>query len=816
MEKVYLKENWILKNQKIGTISAKVPGCVHTDLLANGIIKDIYYRDNNKEAQWIENENWEYSCVFDAKTGEKATLVFEGLDTYAEITLNGQLLGKVDDMFIPYGYDITELLREKNNNLTIKFESPVKKVEEMPLRKGAFTTERINTRRMQCTYGWDWVDRFVTCGIFRDVYIHYGEDMYVDNTYIYTANIDDFGAQISVEVNFKNYENGETIEIEILDPCGSKVDSFVAFSREQTVFHRFDIANPKLWYPNGYGEQPLYTLRIKCGDNIHSETFGIRSLKVMQLVDEPDSDNYKKALKCQNNRVGKLRDKNDKFSGFQVIVNGIPIFCKGANWVPCEPFPSEESEEKICNLISNAKAMGLNTLRVWGGGLFENKSFYDACDKAGILVIQDFLMACGSYPEKEEWFIRALNKEAEFAAIYLRNHPCLAWWQGDNENAEWGYDTLDNFNGRDSALRGIAPVVCRLDPNRTFVTSSPYGGVPYSSITRGTTHCTNYLGLTFGYFNDADCKDYKEFFANFTARFINEEPIFGACEASSLRNFLTEDDIFSDDTENMVRFHTKGNPCLANDMFETLKNFAEKLLGTFTDGYDRHFKYRYLQYEWIRFTFENARRNIGYSNGILFWMLDDCWPAALGWSIIDYYGLPKAGYYSFKRCAKLVIGSLTEEDCGYRLYVSNDANINTAVNITAYKIDIASGTVVDKYKTELLVSNYSVTKETLPWEFDENCLIVCDLDCGQFSDRCFYKRGDLNLMPCNSGIKVTNRDTNGITVKANRYIHAVAIESDTALEDNYFSMLAGEERTVNVNCHVGDKQIKFEVSAYTI
>ena len=815
MEKVYLKENWVLKNQKIGTISAKVPGCVHTDLLANGIIKDIFYRDNNKEAQWIENENWEYSCVFDAKSGEKAALVFEGLDTYAEITLNGQLLGKVDDMFIPYRYDISELLREKDNNLTIKFESPVKKVEEMPLRKGAFTTERINTRRMQCTYGWDWVERFVTCGIFKDVYIHYGSDMYVDNTYIYTSHIDEFGAQLSLEVNFKNYDMGENVTIDIVSPNGDTIKTVEIFLREPTLCQRIDVPSPELWYPNGYGEQPLYTLRVKCGNNVYEENFGIRTLRVLQLEDAPDSEYYKRAEKFKNGKVGILRDKNEVFSGFQVIVNGIPIFCKGANWVPCEPFPSEESEEKICNLIFNAKAMGLNTLRIWGGGIFENKSFYDSCDKAGILVIQDFLMACGTYPEKEEWFIKALNKEAEFATIYLRNHPCLAWWQGDNENADMGYDTLNDFTGRDSALRGVAPVIHRFDPNRTFLTSSPYGGVPYSSITRGTTHSTNYLGLTFDYFNNNGCSDYKEFFENYTARFINEEPIFGLSELSSLRKFLTDSDILDDESEEMIRYHTKENPGL-NGIFDTIKKFTFKVLGDSKDSKDRLFKYTYIGYEWLRVVFENSRRNLGYSNGLLFWMFNDCWPAALSWSIIDYYGLPKAGYYSFKRCAKKIVGSLAEEDRGYRLCVSNDANINNAVNITAYKIDISSGTVIDKYKTELLVPKYSVTKETLPWKVDENCLIVCDLDCGQFSDRCFYKHGNLELKPCNDGIEVIKNDADGITVKANRYIHAVVIESDTALEDNYFSMLAGEEKRVNVNCPVGDKQIKFEVSAYTI
>jgi len=220
MKKIYLNENWKLIGEEIGSLEAIVPGCVHTDLINHGIIKDIFWRDNNKKYQWIENSDFTYTCVFNGREKEKATLVFEGLDTYCDIYLNGDKIGSANNMFIPYNFDVSGKLKNKDNLLEIKFRSPIKEIEGLPLCKGAFTTERIRTRRLQCTYGWDWVDRFVTSGVWRPVYIEYGEDMYVDSAYIVTQNIDSFSAQMYIELELANYEKGSVLSLEILSPKG--------------------------------------------------------------------------------------------------------------------------------------------------------------------------------------------------------------------------------------------------------------------------------------------------------------------------------------------------------------------------------------------------------------------------------------------------------------------------------------------------------------------------------------------------------------------------------------------------------------------
>ncbi len=806
MKREYIKGEWRLTGEGISA-PATVPGCVHTDLMAAGIGGDIFYRDENEKYKWIEERDWEYSCVFDCETGEGARLVFEGLDTYAEITLNGVTLGKTENMFIPHSFEVDGILKRKNNLLSVRFSSPVKAVEGKPTLKGAFTVERLHSRREQCTYGWDWVERFVTVGIWKPVYITYANGIDLDSVYVYTAHIDSFGAQIVAELSFRDIGEGAMARVEILSPDGETVVKKEFFADMPHTVKRFDISSPRLWYPAGYGEQPLYRLRVTVGENVRETVFGIRTLRIVKLTDERGSEYFAKAKAAQETVGGRLYSKNTEFSGFFVAVNGVRINCKGANWVPCEPFPSAESDEKIRTVVGRAADMGVNFIRVWGGGVFERESFYDECDRLGILVAQDFLMACGSYPEKEEWFIKELSREASFAVRYLRNHPCLAWWHGDNENAVSGSDTLKDYTGRDSALKGIAPVIEKLDYTRELLPSSPYGGNTYASITSGTSHNTNYLHIMFKYFLESDCVDYKEYLSDYTGRFISEEPTFGAvCRSSALR-FMTEDDLLRDETQEMIYYHTKTNPPLKTHLFTSVAEFARKIFGEFENGEDRFFKYKYIQYEWVRVVFENARRNLGYCDGMVFWMLNDCWPAFGGWSFIDYYGIPKQAFYSFKRCSKPVIGSLTEEKGKYILHISNDLPKGASVEVTVTELT-RLGEELNKRKTSVFVDGYSVKRLELPVEVSDEKMIICDLD----KDRCFYRKGVLNIAPADEALRVVSKDGGSVTLRAEKYIHAVELEGEYLLDDNCFSMLAGETRTVRFE-RIGDGEL--DVRAYS-
>lgn len=791
--------------------SGNVPGCVHTDLAGTHIPEDIFYRNNADECQWIENCDWRYTKEFAlTEVSAKASLVFEGLDTYADIYLNNTLIGAVDNMFISHSFDVAELLNEGNNTISVHFRSPVREVEELEEREGAFTTERMHTRRIQCTYGWDWVARFVTCGIWRDVYLDFTDDFSVKNAYIYTEQILEKSAQIVVEAEFKNYHSGKVVEIEIVAPDGETVYRHKKFCKEPFTKEYIDIPDAKLWDPVGYGNQPIYTLRL-CGKEFK---FGIRTATVLQLPDEKGSPYYNKCLEIKDSVSGEIYDRNDEFSGFQLLINGVPIMCKGANWVPCEPFPSAEKDEKTTELLTLAAEAGVNMLRVWGGGIFEKQHFYNECDRLGILVTQDFLMACGHYPEEKADFITQLQKETESAAYALRNHPSLVWWSGDNENAVWGSDEAEDYKGRTAIHEGIMPILNRLDPKRRFMLSSPCGGNTYASKTVGTTHNTQYLGDSiFPYILDTEMTDYKEFFSTLLARFIAEEPTLGAVSLPSLRRFMTDEDVF--DSDEMWNYHTKGNPGLSFTLFDLLQNFSSKVLGEFKDGADRYFKLKYNQFEWIRVSMENIRRNRGFINGIVYWMWNDCWPASSGWAFVDYYCLPKASFYSFKRCAKQILASIDKKD-EFEIYLCNDSLSGKKVTLSLYLVQ--NGTVTPITATDAVISSaksekvFSVPLTDVP----ENSMLICDVTSdGTLIDRAFYKSGTLPIVPTNA-VKVVSRTENTITVTADEYVHAVELDGEFVFDDNYFSLLPDEKRTVTFRQSSEAKSNEISVSGYTV
>lgn len=792
------------------TFLGTVPGCVHTDLMGSHIPKDIYYRDNVEDCQWIEFCDWEYSKVFQLDSlPTKAQLVFEGLDTYADITLNGVYLSSVNNMFIAYRFDVSKFLRIGENNICVSFRSPVREVQGKEVRPGAFTRERMHTRRIQCTYGWDWVARFVTCGIWRDVYLDWGHSFSANHVYVYTENLWRDMAQIVVQADLENYEAGAVLALKVKDPEGNTVFHHNYFCKEPMIREYINIPDARLWYPLGYGEQPIYTLEI--GNK--RQTFGIRTVMIEERPDIVGSDYHQKCLEIKDSASGAVYDKNSEFSGFRLIVNGIPIMCKGANWVPSEPFPSAETDQKITALLSLAKEAGVNMLRVWGGGIFEKQHFYEECDRLGILVTQDFLMACGHYPEEKEEFIEQLRKETEFAAYALRNHPCLVWWSGDNENAVMGYDDAEDYQGRGAIHKGIMPVLAKLDPKRRFLLSSPYGGKLYASKTVGTTHNTQYMGEEiFPYILHSDMRDYKAHFSGLLARFVAEEPTLGAVSLPSLKRFMEHEDIF--DSNEMWDYHMKGNPALPFTLFEILKKFAEKVLGGFADGGDRYFKLKYIQFEWVRITMENARRNCGFLNGLIYWMWNDCWPASAGWAFVDYYCLPKASFYAFKRCAGELLVSIYKSNF-YDVYLCNDGIREKDVVLSFFYIK--NGKMVSVSKQAAFIGGETsqiacrIPLSALP----EDATLICDASYAGGKDRAFYREGKLHMIRCDTP-EITARADNSITLSAKDYIHAVELEGEYVFGDNYFSMFPGECRRISFHPSENAQSSELTVAAYTV
>ncbi len=789
-----------------------VPGCVHTDLLNEKLAADIFWRFNGEDVQWIEKYVWRYEKKFTCDSfTDKTYIEFEGLDVYCDIFLNGIRLGSANDMFIPHRFNVKKAIRKGDNYLCVVFYPPVMLTAHVPQRSGAFTTERLYTRRMQCTYYWDWANRYVTCGIYKDVYLCTPECADVDNVYVYTRGIDSFSAQLKYEVDV-SCDDFCDVTCELYTPDGKLI-----YKKSESVTVGYcegyiDVVSPELWYPSGYGNQPLYRFKAyasKDGNVISEKSalVGIRTVKILQAADIEGSEYYNKCLELKKAKHvsgdNAFWDRNEDFSGFIVIVNGTPIMCKGANWVPSEPFPSAERDEKILEILTLAKEAYVNMIRVWGGGIFERDYFYETCDKLGIMITQDFLMACGDYPEEDEDFIELLKKEAKHAALRLRNHPSLVWWTGDNENAMEADETMVDYKGKKAYQKAIRPILRQLDPGRISLPSSPCGGFPSGSVTKGSSHNTAYVGQMFKYIRSEDFSDYTEFFEESLTRFCAEHATMGVPMTASLKKFMNDDDIFNHN-EDVWRYHTKNNPAEAFrkfELFDYLKTIAEKIFGEYKDGKDRLFKMQYVQYEWIRINTALFRRNKWFSAGILYWMLNDNWPAS-GWSIIDYYALPKAAYYGFKKTAKPVIASISSENGKYKVYVCNDSlsavtgtgklwlqslNGGKDESVYEFKIDCPQNSSVCVF--EVGADKFNVT--------DDN-ILMCDIQTDAGDDRTFR----FNARPQDkhfpeTSVAIVERLENEITVKASGYTHAVMIEGEYIFSYNCFTMLPGETKTVS-------------------
>jgi len=817
MQKIDLNGKWQLKGTSPEgegfEIEAFVPGSALAAVLESDIEKDldVFYRDNADKVQKYEEYSWIYSKTFEIDSlDKKVMLIFGKLDTYCDVYVNDKHVASCDNGYVPYRFDISKMTVLGENKVEVYFYSPVFQGKGKKQHQCAFAADRLYTRRNQCSYGWDWAMRFVTCGI-GNVCIEMADvGIKVDTAYVYTKSIDEDSAEIVVDIDFCDFECGGIIDVNIIDPDGKKATGYSRYNEECFMRINLDVEAPRLWYPNGYGSAGLYRLEISCGERLlYTTPFGIRTIKIMELPDKEGSESFNKCVELKKTPFSQHYDKNESFSGFILKINGEKILCKGANWVPCQPFATGNTDKKITQLLELAADAGVNMLRVWGGGDIETEHFYDECSRLGIMVTQDFLMACGQYPEDEKWFLKQLEKEAEYAAMLIRNKACLVWWSGDNENAILGCDTDINYKGRASAYKAIAPVIYKKDYNRRFLPSSPYGGAFYASNTKGTTHNTQFLGTFFSYMLQEDVSDYKDYIKLYNARFIAEEPVLGAASENCLKKFMTKEDVYGDNLE-MWLYHTRPNPALKTQVFEYLYSFAEGILGKFKNGEDRLFKLKYLQYEWLRVSMERVRREKWFCSGVVYWMLNDCWPAASGWSLIDYYAKPKAGYYSFKRSAKPQILSVDFENKMYNFHICNDGK-ETSLNLKWYAINQNGEIVYESEVKEVLArANASFVAMTIKDSDVQNgCFVVVDID----GDRSFYKKGNLEIIPCDDRIDLLTAECGYVTVKAKGYVHAVELCGNAVFEDNYFSMLPGEERTVSFKKSEGGE---LSVKAYTI
>jgi len=636
--------------------SGKVPGTVQTDLFANKLIPELYFSDNELKNKWIENKNWIYRKVFyldENQLTKNAELVFEGLDTYAHIFLNGQRILDADNMFRSYRIETDTLLKIGENLLEIVFESPIQKAtpiyDSLPYRLPADNDRNekqtsVFTRKAPYQYGWDWGPRYVTMGIWRPVYLQFWEDFKVIENRLYQKSINDKKAviiwntsvYIDKDLEFsREISRGES-KMELLKYHLSKGN--------HQLSDTFEIKNPKRWWPNGLGQPYLYAFDLK----LNSKNRQVKERKklgfrTVQLITEKDS-------------IGE---------SFYFKVNDVPVYAKGANYIPQDNFLPEVDSNRYKKLIKSVKEANMNMLRVWGGGIYENDLFYDLCDENGILIWQDFMFACSLYPGDSS-FLHNVEYEAIENIKRVRDHASLALWCGNNEIYElwynWGYqkkfgysktDSLIIWNDYQKLFNVLLPdLVNEHNLEISYWESSPKIGWGHTeSMQKGDSH---YWGVWWG-------KEPFDVYEEKVPRFSSEFGFQSLPQMSTLYSFAGSSQMHLQSAD--MQAHQKSS--IGN---QTILQYMERDFPVPENFEDFVYVSQLVQAYGVGKAIEAQRRAKPRCMGTLYWQLNDCWPG-ISWSGLDYFGNWKALHYEAQHDFATFLVSID----GHSVYVVSDS-----------------------------------------------------------------------------------------------------------------------------------------------
>jgi len=637
--------------------AATVPGSVHTDLLNNKLIEDPFFRDNEQRLQWIGKTDWEYQTTFNVTpeilARNNIDLVFEGLDTYANVFLNDASLLNADNMFRTWRSDCKRLLKPGANTLRIRFRSPINEVlplmatMEYQLPAGNDQGEKTSphTRKAPYQYGWDWGPRFVTSGVWRPVFLEAWDKARVEDLHILPLQVTPTAASLAADLEVvADNDTTATIVVENLRDKTLAAKRQVNLKRgSNRVSLDFVIKDPALWWPNGLGAHPLYTFKTRLlldGQRIDEASVrtGLRSLELRQ---QPD-------------KSGK---------SFTFVINGVPVFAKGGNWIPADSFPTRISKKKYGQLLESVRDTNMNMLRVWGGGIYERNDFYELCDEMGILVWQDFMFGCSLYPG-DQAFLDNVRQEAIDNVKRLRNHPSIVIWNGNNEIESgwfhWGWkDQLpaklwDDYR---KLFYGVLPEVCNaLDPSRPYWPSSPSSNLEDDNESQkmGDLHYWQvwHASLPFS--------EYEKQFPRFMSEYGFQS--FPQIETVNTYTVPADHDIKSPVMLAHQR-HPRGNQLIREYM---LREYPEP-----KDFESFLYVSQVLQAEGMKIGAEHLRRIMPHNMGSLYWQINDCWPVA-SWSSIDYTGRWKALQYYARRFYSEILVSLQVENGNINVFVVSD------------------------------------------------------------------------------------------------------------------------------------------------
>ncbi len=768
---------------------ARVPGVVHLDLMRNNMIPDPYLRDNESKLQWIGEVGWEYMKTFQYDERNFAwrhiDLVLKGLDTYANVYLNDSLILVSDNMFREWYVDIKMKLHIGPNTLRIQFPAviPENKARYAKLPYKLPGDEKVVCRKAAYQFGWDWGPSLITSGIWRPVYIREWNAVNVLGVQFVQKKLTDTIARMAARFTLFS-ELGDSADIRLfLDSTEILRQNVILNKGPNVISGDFSIKDPQRWWPNGMGNPTLYNFgyEVYFNGSLVGEGRQKIGLRTIELVQDKDS-------------TGK---------SFYFKVNGLPVFVKGANYIPQDNFIPRVKDSAYRAIIADVKQANMNMLRVWGGGIYENDIFYDLCDENGIMVWQDFMYANSMYPATKE-FLDGVRDEAIQNIVRLRRHPCIALWCGNNEIDEgwknWGWQKQYGYSPEDSAAiyrnyRVMFDLILpnnvrKFDSARAYIPSSPLHGWGHAeSLTEGDSH---YWGVWWG----------KEPFANYekkVGRFMSEFGFQAFPDFSTIKKFTSpEDRAIETPVMKAHQKHPTG--------FETIDEYLLRDYNKPKDFESYTYVSQLLQAKGIVSAIEAHRRAKPYCMGTMYWQLNDCWPV-VSWSSRDYYGKKKALQYAIPAAYDQILISPVVEDGRVKVYISSDdQKLNMAI-MTVKVLDFDGNLYSDEGFTVDIPENSSlVYYDTLQTALlgklnPKACLLLVTLKGTGFSGLqvknmlYFVSPKDLALqLP--SIEKVVTATPTGYNIRISCSKLAKNVSLSTTLKgdfsDNYFDMLPGE------------------------
>ena len=645
----------------------QIPGDVHSALLQAGKIKDPYWGKNELDIQYLNREDWTFSRVFHLEKAfiesPSVCINFDSIDTIAEVLINGHVIGNSDNMFVRRRWEVKPFLCVGENKLVVRIKSAEKEAArralELPYEIPGCeypvqSPNRNLVRKVQCHAGWDWGCCLMVAGLYGKIFLNAATPVRIEH--VYTSQFHEAGrCLLEVTVEIYSAEQCEKELVILIDD--RQIARICSLNKgHNTICEKIYVEDPQIWWPNGYGEQSLYTLEVIISGQKLKKKIGFRDL---QLVTQED----------------------EKGLGFKFCVNGVDVFAKGANWIPCDAMPLRQTKSMIEDLLNSAVQANMNMLRVWGGGQYESDDFYELCDEKGLLVWQDFMFSCSAYPATDE-FLKSVEKEVSYQVKRLRDHACIALWCGNNENLgalNW-FDVSRENRDRylvdyDRLTEGvIGKVVDICDPSRSYWPSSPSGGRgDYSDNwhddSRGDMHYWEvwHSGKSFDHY-------YKV-----QPRFCSE---FGYQSFPSLETISTyaSEDQFNV-TAPIMEHHQRniGGNSKITEMFTRYFRMP--------DGFANFVYLSQVQQGLaIKTAVEYWRHLMPICMGTLYWQLNDLWPVC-SWSSLEYGGKWKLLHYMAKRFyAPIVVSVFQEEEESLQIWITNDKQnpIKVEVNLRIF------------------------------------------------------------------------------------------------------------------------------------